>query len=106
MEKQIGKGIFYFAKKKFENYSNQNYSLTEEPSLVFSIRFWLSLLCFFLNAIHFMQRVNMSVAIVCMVDNTNTPTHTILNETLLTKNTTIFMVYRHKTISFDFQIID
>ena len=43
--------------------------LKKEPSLVLSFRFLLSVLCFFLNAIHYMQRANISVAIVCMLEN-------------------------------------
>ncbi|CAF1023860.1 unnamed protein product [Brachionus calyciflorus] len=48
----------------------------KKPSLLCSVRFWLALLCFFLNGIHFMQRVNLSVAIVSMASF-----ETVLNET-------------------------
>ncbi len=50
---------------RFITFSNK------EPPLIFSVRFLLSILCFCLNAIHYMQRVNLSVAIVSMVDNKN-----------------------------------
>lgn len=45
--------------------------MSKEPSLVKSVRFMLSIVCFFLNAILYMQRVNLSVAIVCMVNKIN-----------------------------------
>ncbi len=37
---------------------------------MFSIRFLLAVLAFMLTAIQYMQRINMSVAIVCMINNT------------------------------------
>jgi hypothetical protein len=35
-----------------------------------SVRFLLAVLAFLLTAIQYMQRINMSVAIVCMINNT------------------------------------
>jgi ACS family sodium-dependent inorganic phosphate cotransporter-like MFS transporter 5 len=42
----------------------------KRPPLLFSVRFMLSFFGFLLTAIQYMQRINMSVAIVCMINNT------------------------------------
>ncbi|RNA24333.1 sialin-like, partial [Brachionus plicatilis] len=60
-----------------------------QPRLLFSVRFWLALLCFFLNAIHFMQRVNLSIAIVSMV-NTQPSNETLINQSNSTELNTIY----------------
>jgi hypothetical protein len=41
-----------------------------EPPLLFSVRFMLSFFGFLLTTIQYMQRINMSVGIVCMINNT------------------------------------
>ena len=41
-----------------------------EPPLLISVRFMLSFLGFLLTAIQYMQRTNISVGIVCMINNT------------------------------------
>ena len=40
------------------------------PSFIFSIRFVIALIALFGYAVQYMQRINMSVAIVCMVNST------------------------------------
>jgi hypothetical protein len=40
------------------------------PSFVISVRFMMALLAFFGYAVQYIQRIDMSVAIVCMVNNT------------------------------------
>ena len=50
--------IFYFLK------------LFKEPSFWISVRFLLSMLIFFGYCFNYMQKVDMGIAIVCMVNNT------------------------------------
>jgi hypothetical protein len=47
-----------------------NDDLFKETRLLLSIRFLLAILLFFGYAIQYTQKINMSVAIVCMVNNT------------------------------------
>ncbi len=58
----------------------------KEPGLLCSIRFLFSIMCFFLNVIHYMQRNNISVAIICMVTNKNClmNDHSTTNSSLVT----------------------
>ncbi len=56
------------------DYCNQNLRILFEhidrTPILFSIRFLLSIICFFVNATHYMHRVNISFAIICMVNKT------------------------------------
>ena len=51
----------------------------EAPSFLLSIRFLLALIAFLAYATQYTQKINMSVAIVCMINNTaleaHNPTH-------------------------------
>ena len=44
--------------------------IEEQQSLLCSVRFLLAVLVFWLNALAYMQRANMSMAVVCMVNHT------------------------------------
>lgn len=62
----------------------------EAPSFIISIRFLLAILAFVAYAAQYTQKINMSVAIVCMVNHTAANSHsTHQNETFSTFNQSI-----------------
>jgi hypothetical protein len=44
--------------------------LVKAPSFIISIRFLIAIIAFFGYAVQYIQKINMSVGIVCMVNNT------------------------------------
>jgi hypothetical protein len=67
--------------------SNFVYCFYKEPSFLLSIRFLLSIIIFFGYCFNYMQKVDMGIAIVCMINNTALKEHlNIVNLTIVTKS--------------------
>lgn len=68
-------------------YSNFVYCF-KEPSFLLSIRFLLSMVIFFGYCFNYMQKVDMGIAIVCMINNTALKEQNlnIVNLTFVTKS--------------------
>lgn len=64
------------------------------PSFLISVRFLIAIIAFLGYAVQYIQRINMSVAIVCMVNNTAIKLH---NEALVLKNNKLTTDSRFQT---------
>jgi MFS family permease len=75
-------------------------TVTKEPSFLVSVRFLLSFMLFLGIGLQFLQRTNMSIAIVCMVDTTAT-TDAVAAANTTANNETLQPYHHHTDGKFD-----